>query len=171
MFKYINMPTLVAHYLREFCWRSDETPSLLYRFVYSLCLPFVSPYFRRARMIALAIAECTNSADQIVRVLGKITGATVSIMSLYDELMIAYDKTEDAVLYFAYDATDEQPLVAYTIVQNEGVIYIVPNGVDKNEIEAYLKLLTPFYIKYEIRYVDDTNESLRKANLKNRRKL
>lgn len=167
MFKYINMPTLVAHYLREFSFRSDYAPSLLYRFVYCLCLPFVSQYFRRARMIALAIAECTNSADQIVRVLGKITGATVSITNLYDELLIAYDKTEDVVMYFSYDATADAPVVPYTATQNEGIIYIIPNGVDRNEIEAYLKLLTPFYINYEIRYVDDTDNHLRTTNFKN----
>lgn len=154
MFKYINMPKLVAFYLREFCYNKSGSANLLYRFVFCLCLPFVSSKVRRSRMIAMAIAECTNSADQIVRVLGAITGATVSITALYYEFEIVYDDSEDDVYYFAYDATDEEPLVPYYPTENEGIIYVIPNGVDKQEIEAYLKLLTPFYVKYEVVYVD-----------------
>lgn len=153
MFKYINMPKLVAFYLREFSVRSDGDPSLLYRFVFCLCLPFISKTFRRARMNALAIAQCTNSTDQILRVLSKITGATVSVTLAYNEFFVTYSgSTED--VEFTYDDTFKEPLIPYGLVQNSGIIYIVPGDADRNEIEAYLKLLTPFYVKYEIKYVD-----------------
>lgn len=148
------MPKLVAFYLREFSYNKDYEPSILYRFVFCLCLPFVSKHFRDARLVAKAIAECTNSADQIVRVLAVITGANVSISLLYAEFMVLYDGTDnnpDAMIAYQ-KIPNEKANVPYHPENNEGIIYIVPGDVDKPLIEAYLKLLTPFYVKYKIVY-------------------
>lgn len=93
MFRYIDMPKLVAFYLREFSYDAGGNASNLYKFVFCLCLPFVSHTFRRARLIALAIAECTNSQDQITRVLEKITGAKADHISLDDSYYLSYDGT------------------------------------------------------------------------------
>lgn len=149
------MPKLVAFYLREFSYNKDYEPSVLYRFVFCLCLPFVSKRFREARLVARAIAECTNSADQIVRVLAAITGTTVSISLLYNEFLVSYDGTdnnpESMITYSKIQ--NEKANVPYLPVNNEGVIYIIPGDVDKSLIESYLKLLTPFYVKYKIIYI------------------
>lgn len=105
------MPRLVAFYLREFSGRADGEVSWLYKFIFCLCLPFVSNTFYRARLIALAIAECTESVAQIDRVLDMITasdsssGATISI-----------ERTnEDYFTVFGESANPEPPVVTFTI--------------------------------------------------------
>lgn len=106
MFRYIDMPKLVAYYLREFSYRRDGTTSTLYQFVFSLCLPFVSKRFRSARLAALAIAECTNSADQIKRLFDKLMGgdATLTILSHSDDFLLSWDGTGAEPLFpFSYD--------------------------------------------------------------------
>lgn len=106
MFRYIDMPKLVAYYLREFSYRRDGTTSTLYQFVFSLCLPFVSKQFRSARLAALAIAECTNSADQIKRLFDKLMGgdATLTILSHNNDFLLSWDGTGAQPLFpFSYD--------------------------------------------------------------------
>ena len=151
MFKYISMPKLVAFYLREFSVRKDGTPSLLYKFIFCLCLPFFSKTFNRARLIALAIAECTNSADQIKRVLEKITGASFTFRRLTDEYLAAYDGSNDTP-DFAYGNEEDAPLVTFGFIPNYVAIDVTLNDASKSEVEAYLYLLIPFYIKTTIRY-------------------
>lgn len=106
MFRYIDMPKLVAYYLREFSYRRNGTTSTLYQFVFSLCLPFVSKQFRSARLAALAIAECTNSADQIKRLFNKLMGgdATLTILSHNNDFLLSWDGTGAQPLFpFSYD--------------------------------------------------------------------
>lgn len=106
MFRYIDMPKLVAYYLREFSYRRDGTTSTLYQFVFSLCLPFVSKQFRSARLAALAIAECTNSADQIKRLFNKLMGgdAKLTILSHNNDFQLSWDGTGAEPLFpFSYD--------------------------------------------------------------------
>lgn len=106
MFRYIDMPKLVAYYLREFSYRRDGTTSTLYQLVFSLCLPFVSKQFRSARLAALAIAECTNSADQIKRLFDKLMGgdATLTILSHNNDFLLSWDGTGAQPLFpFSYD--------------------------------------------------------------------
>lgn len=106
MFRYIDMPKLVAYYLREFSYRRDGTTSTLYQFVFSLCLPFVSKQFRSARLAALAIAECTNSADQIKRLFDKLMGgdAKLTILSHNNDFQLSWDGTGAEPLFpFSYD--------------------------------------------------------------------
>lgn len=145
MLKYINMPKLVAFYLKEFSYRRDGTTSDLYWYVYCLCLPFIFPGFRRARMIALAIAECTNSRDQILRILNILTDAEFWIPTP-GEYRTQYSGSAADVPDFGYDGTNEQPLVFYNEGTNESVLHIRLNGASRQEIEAYLELLIPFYI-------------------------
>lgn len=156
MFKYINMPRLVAYYLKEFSLRVDGTTSDLYKFIFCLCLPFLSPTLWRARLIALMIAECTNSADQVARVLGVITGARVSFGTIGggdSGHMIAYDGSHD-VPEFAYGAvTGEVPKVPYGETSNDNVMYIQLNGASLTEVEGYLPLLIPFYNDIQIRII------------------
>lgn len=106
MFRYIDMPKLVAYYLREFSYRKDGTTSTLYQFVFSLCLPFVSKQFRSARLAALAIAECTNSTDQIKRLFDKLMGgdAKLTILSHNNDFQLSWDGTGAEPLFpFSYD--------------------------------------------------------------------
>lgn len=156
MFRYINMPKLVAHYLREFSVQKDGLASTLYKFIFCLCLPFVSKTFYLARLKALAIAECTNSQDQITRVLEAITGATVEIVPLSGEYYVAYNGTDDSP-DFPFDNSDDMDnaLVPYVSAANAGYIYITLNGASRSEVEAYLPLLIPFYVHVVIVYVDE----------------
>ena len=151
MFKYINMPKLVAHYLKEFSVRSDGEPSDLYRFIFCLCLPFLSPTFNRARLIALAIAECTNSQDQIIRVLKKITGADMEVVTLINDYFAAYDGSGD-VADFAYDGSADNAIVPFSSTANAGYVYITLNGASQQEVAGYLELLIPFYVQTTIIY-------------------
>lgn len=97
------MPRLVAFYLREFSGRADGEVSWLYKFIFCLCLPFVSNTFYRARMIALALAECTESVAQIDRVLDMITasdsssGATISIERTNEDYFTVFGETSTPV--------------------------------------------------------------------------
>lgn len=142
MFKYIDMPKLVAFYLREFSYNKNET-SNLYKFIFCLCLPYISQTFRVARMNALAIAECTNSADQIARVFNRVTGgATLSFEPMDSDYMLSYDNEEPN---FTYDDTYDQPEVSYSPVLNSEIIRVTLNGVPKSNAESYLDLLIPFY--------------------------
>lgn len=154
MFRYIDMPKLVAFYLREFSYRADGAPSNLYKFIFSLCLPFVSFTFRKARLNALAIAECTNSQDQITRVLKKITGADMVIDPLSLDYYAPFNGTGESpdFPYNGSNAAANTPLVLYSPVANAGVITITLNGAPKAEVIAYLELLIPFYIQTTITY-------------------
>lgn len=146
MFRYIDMPKLVAFYLREFSSRADGTPSLLYKFVFCLCLPFVSATFREARLRALAIAECTNSADQIARLMKKLTGADVTFSVLDADYFASFDGTDETA-DFTYNGEDETPLVPYTIYPNAAVMRISLNGASRDAVETYARLLIPFYVE------------------------
>ena len=148
MFRYIDMPKLVAFYLREFSYDAGGNASNLYKFIFCLCLPFVSRTFRRARLIALAIAECTNSQDQITRVLEKITGVSVEYTSLDDSYYLSYNGTGNTP-EFPYDALSE-PLVPYVETPNQLYMYISLNGASEDEVRAYLQLLIPFYVKINL---------------------
>lgn len=148
MFKYINMPKLVALYLREFSLRKDGETSVLFKFIFCLCLPFISRTFRKARLIALAIAECTNSQDQITRVLEKITGVSVEYTSLDDSYYMSYNGTGNTP-EFPYGMLSE-PLVPYIETHNQLYIYISLNGASEDEVRAYLQLLIPFYVKINL---------------------
>lgn len=148
MFKYINMPKLVALYLREFSLRKDGETSVLFKFIFCLCLPFISRTFRKARLIALAIAECTNSQDQITRVLEKITGVSVEYTSLDDRYYMSYNGTGNTP-EFPYGVLSE-PLVPYAETPNQLYMYISLNGASEDEVRAYLQLLIPFYVKINL---------------------
>lgn len=148
MFKYINMPKLVALYLREFSLRKDGETSVLFKFIFCLCLPFISRTFRKARLIALAIAECTNSQDQITRVLEKITGVSVEYTSLDDSYYMSYNGTGNTP-EFPYGMLSE-PLVPYIETPNQLYMYISLNGASEDEVRAYLQLLIPFYVKIDL---------------------
>lgn len=148
MFKYINMPKLVALYLREFSLRKDGETSVLFKFIFCLCLPFISRTFRKARLIALAIAECTNSQDQITRVLEKITGVSVECTSLDDSYYMSYNGTGNTP-EFPYGMLSE-PLVPYIETPNQLYMYISLNGASEDEVRAYLQLLIPFYVKINL---------------------
>lgn len=154
MFRYIDMPKLVAFYLREFSYRADGAPSNLYKFVFSLCLPFVSFTFRKARLIALAIAECTNSQDQIIRVLKKITGADMVVDSSSLDYYAPFNGTGESpdFPYNGSNAAANTPLVLYSLTANAGVLVVTLNGASKAEVAAYLELLIPFYIQTIIIY-------------------
>lgn len=156
MFKYINMPKLVAYYLKEFSTRTDGQPSAFYQFIFCLCLPFISSTFNEARMIALGIAECTNSRDQISRLLNKITGATVTFDSYQLEYFLAYDGSQDAtVIKLPYNnsANGDVPLVPVTPIPSSGNMIVNLNGYDQAQFESYASLLIPFYINFTITYV------------------
>lgn len=148
MFKYIDMPKLVALYLREFSLRKDGETSVLFKFIFCLCLPFISRTFRKARLIALAIAECTNSQDQITRVLEKITGVSVEYTSLDDSYYMSYNGTGNTP-EFPYGMLSE-PLVPYIETPNQLYMYISLNGASEDEVRAYLQLLIPFYVKINL---------------------
>lgn len=148
MFKYIDMPKLVALYLREFSLRKDGETSVLFKFIFCLCLPFISRTFRKARLIALAIAECTNSQDQITRVLEKITGVSVEYTSLDDSYYMSYNGTGNTP-EFPYGMLSE-PLVPYIETHNQLYMYISLNGASEDEVRAYLQLLIPFYVKINL---------------------
>lgn len=148
MFRYIDMPKLVAFYLREFSYDAGGNASNLYKFIFCLCLPFVSRTFRRARLIALAIAECTNSQDQITRVLEKITGVSVECTSLDDSYYMSYNGTGNTP-EFPYGALSE-PLVPYVETPNQLYMHISLNGASEDEVRAYLQLLIPFYVKINL---------------------
>lgn len=150
MFKYIDMPKLVAFFLREFSYRKDGTTSTLYKFVFCLCLPFVSYTFRRARLIALAIAQCTNSRDQITRVLESITGVTVSYVSLDETYYLSYNGVGNKA-EIPYN-TLSKPLMPYSMTANSLYMYIQLNGASETEVRKYLQLLVPFYIKLEVKF-------------------
>lgn len=145
------MPKLVAFSLREFSGRSDGSMSTLYKFVFCLCLPFVSQTFRRARLIALAIAECTNSADQISRLINAITGATMTVNQYVDEVFVSYDDTSPLQTPYSYPPTGD-PLIPYTPAANAGEIVITLNGASQSEVQAYLELLLPFYVAYTLKF-------------------
>lgn len=151
MFRYINMPKLVAFYLREFSVRTDGEPSNLYKFIFCLCLPFVSRTFNRARLVALAIAECTNSRDQIFRVLEKITSVGVHDLEVNKEYYVSYDGT-NALPDFAYN-TDSDIGVTFGQTVNSDSIYISLRGASQSEVEAYLYLLIPFYVEIKIEFL------------------
>lgn len=148
MFRYIDMPKLVAFYLREFSYDAGGNASNLYKFIFCLCLPFVSRTFRRARLIALAIAECTNSQDQITRVLEKITGVSVEYTSLDGRYYTSYNGTGN-IPEFPYGMLSE-PLVPYVETPNQLYMYISLNGASEDEVRAYLQLLIPFYVKINL---------------------
>lgn len=142
------MPKLVALYLREFSLRKDGETSVLFKFIFCLCLPFISRTFRKARLIALAIAECTNSQDQITRVLEKITGVSVEYTSLDDSYYMSYNGTGNTP-EFPYGMLSE-PLVPYIETHNQLYMYISLNGASEDEVRAYLQLLIPFYVKINL---------------------
>lgn len=150
MFRYIDMPKLVAFYLREFSYDAGGNASNLYKFIFCLCLPFVSRTFRRARLIALAIAECTNSQDQIMRVLEKITGVSVKCISLDDSYYMSYNGTDNTP-EFPYRALSK-PLAPYAETPNQLYMYISLNGASEDEVRAYLQLLIPFYVKINLAF-------------------
>ena len=147
------MPKLVAFYLKEYSTRTDGTTANLYKFIFCLCLPFVSNTFNSARMAALAIAECTTSRDQISRVLNKITGADVTFVEYTDEFMVGYDGTSDATVeQIAYDGSDDVAVAPYTPVPNSGNMSVDLNGYGQEQFESYMSLLLPFYINFNVTY-------------------
>jgi hypothetical protein len=157
MFRYINMPKLVAFYLKEFSVRTDGTPSNLYKFIFCLCLPFVSNTFNTARMVALAIAECTQSRDQIFRLLNKITGATMVYDSYNVEFYAGYNGANDHVVtklpYTGAPSFTDYPVVPYALQPNAGNITVTLNGFNQSQFNSYLSLLIPFYTNFNITYL------------------
>lgn len=145
MLRYIDMPKLVAWYLREFSYNKDGEPSTLYKFVFCLCLPFISKTFRTARLNALAIAECTNSQDQICKVFNKITGADIEVENVSQDYLTAYNGTADSP-DFAFNGQADAPQVTFVASANAAQITITLNGASKSEALGYLNLLVPFYV-------------------------
>lgn len=169
MFKYIDTPKLVAFYLREFSSTSDWQPSILYKFVFCLCLPFISQRFREARLKALAIAECTQSKDQIVRLLKQLckqdmydpneVELDIEITQPTDAYSTTYDANDmgvwDSNRCFPYGGGNDNPIVPFGYPYNTVEINVYDEVTDaqKYALEAYLKLLIPFYVKYTIFYL------------------
>lgn len=142
------MPKLVATYLREFSCNAEGRPSVLYKFIFCLCLPFVSATFRRAKLIALAIAECTNSGDQVARVLKAITGAEIYYTSSGTDCEVSYSApSDDEEAMLTYDGAFNAPIVPYGDTTNVVIATVQLNGATRSDVEAYLSLLVPFYIK------------------------
>lgn len=171
MFRYIDMPKLVAYYLREFSYRRDGTTSTLYQFVFSLCLPFVSKQFRSARLAALAIAECTNSATQIKRLFNKLMDGdtTLTILSHNSDFLLSWDGTGAEPLFpFDGSAATNDPQVLYSPSPNlVDLTVAIPSVYDDAKFEsvkqtaaAYLQLLIPFYIQTNINYKKAWQNSL-----------
>lgn len=152
MFKYINMPKLVAFYLREFSINKRGVASTLYRFIFCLCLPFLSPTFNRARLTALAIAQCTDSAEQIVRVLNKITGAVMTYERRDDSFYVPYNFNSRWAM-LSFDGSDSTPVAPYGSFPNIVDITIQLNGANADEVLGYLSLLIPFYVKTTITFI------------------
>lgn len=157
MFRYIYLPRLVAYYLREFSYKpktKNWAVTDLYYFVLSLCMPFISQTFRKARLYALMIAECTNSADQIFKVMKRITGADITDNTSFNsEFMVAYDVDTTTMLPYAWAAAETPtPNIPYETAANTTVLNIKLNGASRQYVEAYLSLLIPFYIDYTIIY-------------------
>lgn len=150
------MPKLVAFYLKEFSARTDGTPSNMYKFIFCLCLPFVSNTFNDARMGALGVAECTTSRDQITKLLKKLTGADVTFEDYTGEFMCGYDGTNDAsVVQLPYDnsSSADAPIAPFYPVTNAGNILVDLHGYGQSQFESYISLLIPFYINFSITYV------------------
>lgn len=147
------MPKLVAFYLREFSVNKRGGVSLLYRFIFCLCLPFLSPTFNRARLNALAIAQCTSSAEQIVRVLNKITGAVMTYGHGGDDSFYVPYNFDSPSAMLSFDGSDATPVAPYLAVPNVVVIAIQLNEADANEVLGYLSLLIPFYVKTTITFI------------------
>lgn len=104
-------------------------------------------------MIALAIAECTTSRDQIARLLNKITGADVTFVDYTAEFMVGYDGTEDAtVTQLPYDGSDDVAVAPYSPVPNAGNMAVALNGYGQDQFASYLSLLLPFYINFQVTY-------------------
>lgn len=151
MFRYINMPKLVATYLHEFNTNTSGVVSNLYKFIFCLCLPFVSTTFRRARLNALAIAECTVSADQISRVLNKLTGAEILSMVGGEDYMVAYEYESGSESNFCYTTNAEG--VPYRDPANSVYMTIRLNDAERDDVDSYLSLLVPFYVQTIITYI------------------
>ena len=149
------MPKLVAYYLKEFSVKTDGTTSNLYKFIFCLCLPFVSNTFNKARLTALAIAECTDSREQIIRLLKKITGLTVTVSeSSSDEYYCGFDDTNDEdCTDFSLDETADSALVTFYPVTNSGYFSVTLGDYSQEQFEAYLALIVPFYVNFKILYL------------------
>lgn len=165
MFRYISPAKLVATYLREFSFKErDNLPTRhiatdLYRFVLCCCLPFVSESFRRARLIALAIAECTDSQDQIKRLVNKITGADIEVIIVDGRYFTTY-QGGDVPLSFSYDSAANTPIVPFGAGAPSVEILVYTNEDDEvkkqkkiDEVSALLDLLIPFYVSPKITYI------------------
>jgi len=146
------MPKLVAYYLKEFSVNSSSQPSNLYKFVFCLCLPFISKTFNRARMIALMISECTQSADQIGKVLNAITGADISFINFEDTFFCGYDGTSDVPNVHYSGKFYDVPLLPYSTIPNASNMHVTLNGYSQKQFESYLSLLIPFYVSIQITY-------------------
>lgn len=146
------MPKLVAFYLREFSINKRGLASTLYRFIFCLCLPFLSPTFNRARLTALAIAQCTDSAEQIIRVLNKITGAVMTYERRDDSFYVPYN-FDDPSAMLSFDGSDATPVAPYGLFPNIVDITIQLNGANADEVLGYLSLLIPFYVKTTITFI------------------
>lgn len=152
MFKYINMPKLVAFYLRDFSVNKGRVASNLYQFIFCLCLPFLSPTFNRARLIALAIAQCTDSAEQIIRVINKITGAVMTYERKDDSFYVPYN-FDNRGAALSFDGSYARPVAPYSSFPNIVDITIQLNGANADEVLGYLSLLIPFYVKTTITFI------------------
>lgn len=151
MFRYINMPKLVATYLHEFNTNASGIVSNLYKFIFCLCLPFVSTTFRRARLNALAIAECTNSGEQIKRVVYKITGAEITFIANDTDYEAPFlgGYSSDGFIYNGVSPT----VVPFGSPTNLIVANVSLNNASRQEVESVLYLLVPFYVKLKLNYV------------------
>lgn len=132
--------------------------SWLYKFCFCLCLPFVSNTFYRARMIALAIAECTESLAQIQRVLRLITNADITVTSTAGDYILPYGPGADtADMMYSYTAGDQSTVVPYSGAADTATVLVVLNGASRTEVEAYLQLLIPFYVNINVVWTDFIN--------------
>lgn len=155
VFKYINMPKLVAFYLKEFSVKKSGVVSTLYKFVFCLCLPFISRTFARARANYLAIASCTDSIFQIIDVIEALTGANLYQIPMGEELYSSYDGTNGDDPFITYDDTDSKPKILYTLTTNVVILYCILNDANKQDVLDYLKLLIPFYVQLSIVWSDE----------------
>lgn len=153
--RYIHTARTVATLLREHCTARDGTVSTFYKFVFCLCLPFMSLKWYDEIAKAYVLASCTQSREQIFRVIELFTGATLSYSRSVETHMVSMDGSAQGLrvtMDGTADANFNVGAIPYFGVPNQEVMEIQLNGADTKEVERLLALLIPFYVNIKIVY-------------------
>jgi hypothetical protein len=78
-------------------------------------------------------------------VLKAITGAEIDYVGGVEDYEVSYDSVGETLL--TYDGTFNTPIVPYGDPRNVVIATVQLNGASRSDVEAYLSLLVPFYIK------------------------